>query len=369
MSKKLVFLMDLPNPVHGMSNINLAIKNKAIASNLSPKVINTVPSYAAKFFSTKWWGLFKILHTVFCYFKFILLSITNIKGVVYRPINGGSGQIYDLFYILICRIFLNKIYVHHHSFNYLNQRSGLFSVLNKLMGSKTKHVVLGQKMADDLAKLYDIKNNNIIVLSNLAFFNASNEYCTENKGPIKLGHLANLCVDKGVDVFVDVCEKLNELNVDFEAIIAGPFADQQSELLVLEAVGNHKNIQYIGSVYNEQKKEFYKNIDCFIFPSKYKNEAEPLVLFEAAESATLLIGSQRGCMKDVINSLAGFSFPEDNNLTNNIVKTITDTINNNGFELEAKKQRLEQFKNEHVKAIGFLKLLMDDMKQNELSKA
>jgi glycosyltransferase involved in cell wall biosynthesis len=364
-----IFLLDLPSPVHGMSNVNLAISKHAKSSNMKPQIINTVPSYAAKYFGSKYWGIFKVLHTFFCFLCLFCCSIFNINKVVYRPINGGSGQVYDLVYILICRIFLNKIYVHHHSFNYLNQRSGLFSVLNKLMGSKTKHVVLGQKMADDLAKLYGIDQNNIIVLSNLAFFNASNEYCVENKGPIKLGHLANLCVDKGVDVFVDVCEKLNELDVDFEAIIAGPFADQQSELLVLEAVKNHKNIQYIGSVYHDQKVEFYKNIDCFIFPSKYKNEAEPLVLFEAAESATLLVGSQRGCMKDVIQSLDGFSFPEDNNLTNNIVQTITDTINNNGFELEAKKLRLAQFKNEHVKATGSLKNLMDDMKQNELSKA
>lgn len=365
----MVFLLDLPAPIHGMSSINLAIANYSKSQGLSPRIINTVPSYSAKYFGTKYWGGVKLFHTLFCYIYFLYASTLNVGKVVYRPINGGSGQVYDLVYILICRIFLNKIYVHHHSFNYLNQRSGLFSVLNKLMGSKSKHVVLGQKMADDLAKLYGIDKNNIIVLSNLAFFNASNEYCVENKGPIKLGHLANLCVDKGVDVFVDVCEKLNELNVKFEAIIAGPFADQQSELLVLEAVKNHKNIQYIGSVYHDQKLEFYKNIDCFIFPSKYKNEAEPLVLFEAAESATLLVGSQRGCMKDVIQSLNGFSFPEDNNLTNNIVQTITDTINNNGFELEAKKLRLAQFKNEHVKATGSLKNLMDDMKQNELSKA
>ena len=115
-------------------------------------------------------------------------------------------------------------------------------------------------------------------------------------------------------------------------------------------------------MYNDQKVEFYKNIDCFVFPSKYKNEAEPLVLFEAAESATLLIGSQRGCMKDVINSLDGFSFPENDDLSNNIVKAITATIDKNGFGLEAKKTRLDKFTNEHHKATAVLQLLMDEMK-------
>ncbi|WP_010557332.1 glycosyltransferase family 4 protein [Pseudoalteromonas marina] len=363
--------MDLPKPVHGMSNVNLAVLNKTLKLGLKPTVINTVPSYAARFFMSKYWGVFKLTHTFLCYFYMFFKLLFNFGGVVYRPINGGTGQVYDLVYIAICRVFFQKIFIHHHSFNYLNDHSSLFSVLNKIAGSATTHIVLGPKMGEKLTEHYGINKEKIRVVSNLAFFETVNNVeKRDTTNTVVLGHLANLCLEKGIALFLKVCSNLELLQIDFVAKIAGPFADDDAKKMVLEAVAVNPNIKYLGPLYEEDKLEFYKSLDCFIFPSMYKNEAEPLVLYEAALNGVFLAGTRKGCMKDVIESLSGFSVLEtpSSDIAKEIAKSIKFQFDNQGFDLDKKTKRLVDFENEKVKAKEALIAFIDDMRNYDIPK-
>jgi glycosyltransferase involved in cell wall biosynthesis len=364
----LIFLMDLPNPVHGMSNVNLAVLNYAKKLNLNTKIINTVPSYLSKHFNTSLWGPFKILHTFCCYIKLFFALTSNIGGVIYRPINGGSGQIYDLVYILLCRLFNNKIYIHHHSFNYLNSRSSLFGLLNKFAGKFSTHIVLGKKMGTLLTELYGIKEDNIKIVSNLAFFEVQTPVeSVNNEEQIKIGHLANLCVEKGVDIFIDICRSLHNKKINFTAELAGPCVDDTTKKLVLDAIKELPQLRYVGPLYAENKDLFYQNLDCFIFPSKYKNEAEPLVLYEAALNGAYLVGSRRGCMEDVIESLIGFSVADSSDIVGKMTEAILLEKDEKGFSFEGRAKRLACFQQEQIKAKESLILLIKEMGRYELS--
>jgi glycosyltransferase involved in cell wall biosynthesis len=366
----MIFVMDLPKPIHGMSNVNLAVLNAAEEAGLKPKVINTVPSYASRFFSTKLWGGIKVGHTFMCYISLFSKLLFNSRGVVYRPINGGNGQVYDLGYILFCRLFLNKIYIHHHSFNYLNNRSFLFSTLNKLAGNTATHIVLGERMGLLLSEHYGIDKSKIQIVSNLAFFEAQIETETINDvNKYRLGHLANLCTEKGVDIFIDVCRILQTFDIDFSAKIAGPFVDDIAKNIVLNAVNEIPQIEYVGPLYAEHKSDFYSKLDCFIFPSKYKNEAEPLVLYEAALTGAFLIGTRRGCMQDVIHQLLGFTTEENIDIANNIAKAIKLEIETQGVKNEEKAKRLTCFRNKQGKAKESLTYFIEEMSHYELSKS
>jgi glycosyltransferase involved in cell wall biosynthesis len=368
-SRKMIFLMDLPNPVHGMSNVNLSVLNWATKLSLKPKVINTVPSYASKYFNTKLWGGGKVLHTCFCYIQLFFALLLNIGGVIYRPINGGNGQVYDLIYILLCRLFNNKIYIHHHSFNYLNSKSYLFTVLNKFAGTTATHIVLGARMGALLTDLYGINENKVQVVSNLAFFEVQpSDNTASNAEQIKIGHLANLCVEKGVDLFIDICRSLHSQKINFSAVIAGPCVDETTKELVLDAVKELPQLKYVGPLYAKDKELFYQSLDCFIFPSKYKNEAEPLVLYEAALNGTYLVGSRQGCMKDVIESLAGFSVADGAEVVEKITEAILLEKERNGFSIEGKVKRLAYFQREQIKGKESLLSFINEMGRYELSE-
>ncbi|MFT2090321.1 glycosyltransferase family 4 protein [Paraglaciecola sp. 2405UD69-4] len=361
----MIFLMDLPSPVHGMSNVNKAINDFSSDNGLKHTTINTVPSYAVKYYPGSFWTIVKLIHTIYCLIKLVVSFLSDESKSLYRPINGGSGQVFDLIYFCIARIFTKKIYIHHHSFAYLNKYSRLFNALNKLSGKHSIHIVLGEKMKELLVDLYNIDAKRIVVLSNLAFFETHDIDINKPKSNLTLGHLANLCKEKGVDVFIGVCQKLHDLNVPFNAKIAGPFVDEETQKFVSEALKLIPELEYLGPLYGDDKESFYRELDCFIFPSKYVNEAEPLVLYEAAVYGTYLIGSRRGCMESVIKNLYGFSVPESEQMEVRIADKICEEINLGGFDIKSSEMRKTALHQESQRFKARLTTLIDDMKRHE----
>jgi len=361
--KKILFLMDLPAPVHGMSNVNQAVFQVSKVQKLSVAILNTVPSYAAKFFGSRFWGGVKLMHTIVCWVRLLFLLSFVPVSAVYRPINGGFGQVYDLVYLGICRTFGKEVYIHHHSFNYLNSKSRLFHIVNFVSGCKAIHIVLGPRMGDMLSELYGIPSDRIVVISNVAFFTTKtvDTVCHDEVGGIVIGHLANLCVAKGLEDFIDVCRSLVKRKVKFKAKIAGPFSDAGSERIVTDACNEISEIEYLGGIYGADKDNFFESIDVFVFPSKYENEAEPLVLYEAAQYGVLNVGTQRGCMQDVIGDLHGSSFPEDENLVLNLANSICEAVDTGALNEMGRKGRVDQFNLMQSQAKESLNNLMTKM--------
>ena len=107
--------------------------------------------------------------------------------------------------------------------------------------------------------------------------------------------------------------------MSFRAVIAGPFSDQKSESVVTEARKNIPEIEYAGPLYGEEKDKFFSKINVFVFPSQYKNEAEPLVIYEAAQQGVYLVTSQVGCLKEMTESFGGLSYENVDILVDDVV--------------------------------------------------
>lgn len=360
----MIFLCDLPDPIHGMSNVNKSMLNEAKRAGIQPRIINTVPSYAAVFFDGRLWLFLKFLHSIYCCFLLFYFLLTYSKSVIYRPINGGAGQFYDYIYVLITKLFRVDIIFHHHSFNYLNSYSKLFNSLQWLAGRETMHVVLGEVMGSKLCELYGIHPDQIHVLSNVAFFDGDSKPISNENSVIRIGHLANLCIEKGVSDFVDLCRDLSQKKVDYQAFIAGPFADDVSKEIVGKACLELSEIQYLGPLYGSEKDSFFKGLDVFVFPSRYCNEAEPLVLYEAGQFGVLNIGTNRGCMTSVIKSLGGLSFDETDALVSNISDAVQRLNNEGQLSSENKLKRLNLFIHAKHDASLSLQNLLRMMKNN-----
>ncbi|MBL4654139.1 MAG: glycosyltransferase family 4 protein [Flavobacteriales bacterium] len=363
--------MDLPKPIHGMSNINKAILTvKQKKENQKLSVINTVPSRFAMYFGTKFWFFFKAFYFFIVVPNLLLKLIFGHDKVVYRPINGDKGQIYDLVYIFICRVFRVKLFIHHHSFNYLRTQNKIFLLLNRVIGAKAVHIVLGERMKDVLSTLYGIDKKRIRVISNAAFFNQQ-EIKSTTESPetmLVIGHLANLCVEKGLDSFVQICRELKILNVSFQAVIAGPCVNTEAKVIVDEALIELPEVSYLGSVYGEDKNKFFYSLDAFVFPSQYKNEAEPLVLYEAGQYGVYLFGSSMGCMADVIQGMDGCCISDTSLLVKDIAKAIAVGIENNLFKDQRGKRKM-LFEAMQKSSKIELEMLLQEMESYELSKA
>ncbi|SHG14803.1 Glycosyltransferase involved in cell wall bisynthesis [Marisediminitalea aggregata] len=304
----MIFLADLPLPHHGMSAINSALKSEIEGHKIDCLFINTSPSILYKFCRGIFFRPFRPFFHLFCLLRlfFNLIYFKNIS-VVYRSINGGWGQVYDIAYLVCALCFNKKIYIHHHSFSYFNRKSRLFNLIIKITKGSCVHVVLGVEMQSRLQSMYSVDASEIRIVSNLAFQGPSNGEPVKAKTGLTVGHLANLTVEKGTGFFLDVVKELISRGYSFRASLAGPIIS--NELITpIENLTEFQSFEYLGSLYGDSKIQYFGKIDIFIFISNYSNEAEPLVLYEAAKSGTLLITSSKGCMSSQTSSLGGFVF-------------------------------------------------------------
>lgn len=271
--------------------------------------INSSPSLLARYYHTRLWFLIKIVFFFPVTLRLFLALTFKRERVFYRSLNGGNGQIFDFFWVGLARLFGAQIFLHHHAALYLACPSKLFNLVCKTAGAKARHIVLGEAMRLALIENYKVPDEKISVLSNAAFFSTdkATESSSIKKQSLKIGYLANISFSKGIDVVLKTLTQLKQLGVPFEAVIAGPCHDPELKTLLDQACFEFPELHYLGGLYGDDKARFFADLDCFIYPSR--NEAEPLVIYEAAVEGVYILSSEVGCMKASTQRLEGWSMP------------------------------------------------------------
>jgi glycosyltransferase involved in cell wall biosynthesis len=290
-----------PPPLTGMTFINEKIKY--LLSNKSNVVF---VNHSSGLTAVNIYGsLFKLLVFPIHFLKFFYLNLLYKKMNIYISISGQYGQIYDVFFILISRLFGRKLFIHHHSYRYINNHSSLMEFLVFASSSDASHVVACDKMSLDLNRQYPIASS-FFKLSGI--FTVNKDYsCTVRNQLKSVGFLSNLTLDKGVDDFIEIAEAASNLKLPIQFILAGPFFDKELEILCVKRINRIANLKYIGAISHDKKKDFFDSIDLFIFPTRHKDESEGIVILEALSFGIPVIAKSRGCIEDILKSFSGYT--------------------------------------------------------------
>ncbi|MGY3363869.1 glycosyltransferase involved in cell wall biosynthesis [Bradyrhizobium sp. GM2.4] len=213
-----------------------------------------------------------------------------------------------------------SIFLHHHSFNYIDRPRGLMRLLIAAGGSPLTHVFLCKKMRDHFTSAYKISSNTRVV-SNAAFVEAEAS-SVRLTGPLTIGLLSNLTKEKGLHTFLRLLQALRAEGFTANGILAGPIANDEDRKLVDGVCDDLSGmLQYRGPLYGSPKHQFYREIDVFVFPTEYAHEAEPTVLFEALAAGALVIAFDRGCITSQITE-NGLIVPTTANFVQHSLKYI-----------------------------------------------
>lgn len=309
-----LFLGPLPPPVHGFSAINQAMLKK-LQERAQVDVFDRSPALVAGTRApllrqvTGWLQLVQRFHTA-------LRSQSPIS--LYAGFSGGRGQLLDLPFFLLARLYRLPTHLHHHSFAYLNKYSRLTS-LTLMVAKGAQHIVLCDEMAARLEQQYGVLKNNVNVVSNAAFLptiepiQASQaDAHTEAGGTVhrtlRVGFLSNITEEKGIFEFFDVIDSAVKAGFPIKATIAGP-VDSKIAIGFQARLTRQKEVTHIGPVYGEKKQQFYRDIDVLLFPTKYKNEAEPVTILEAQQLGVAVLAASRGCIGGMIEGNCGIVAP------------------------------------------------------------
>jgi glycosyltransferase involved in cell wall biosynthesis len=240
------------------------------------------------------------------------VSLRHREVSLYLALSGGLGQFYDWLYLLVCKIFRHRIFIHHHSFAYVNAPSFLNQLFFSIVRHET-HIVLSRGMGSALAGTYKIDASKIRVMSNAAFFSPKPHVARNSlaeSAPIRLGFISNITFEKGFVEFFAVLAELRKLGVEYRALIAGPISPAAQETFA-ELLAASVDTNHLGPIYGEAKDRFYQQLDVLLFPTKYANEAEPLVIHEALRNSVHVIACDRGAISELLKNGAGSAFRND----------------------------------------------------------
>ena len=299
---RLCFAGPLPPPVHGFSTV-CAMMLDLLKARMPVEVFNRAPSPRAKPIG--------VLQQMIRALNYLATCIGKRNTALYLALSGGRGQFIDLLYVLISRLFRRPIYIHHHSYAYINSPSRLNRCFFALV-RKESHIVLSPNMGVSLNRVYGLDPARVRVVSNAAFYRSDDAFSVQanEAAPLQLGFLSNITFEKGIGEFFAVLTGLNRRGIDYRAHIAGPVAPEARRSFE-ELLKSNARVHYAGPVYGENKEHFYRQLDIFLFPTRYANEAEPLVIYEAMQRGVHVIASDRGSIAEMLRDGAGLVLPRD----------------------------------------------------------
>jgi len=226
-------------------------------------------------------------------------------SVLYLGLSGSWGQAYEIVFVALARVFGFTLYLHHHSFAYLNRSKKLTRVLIWIAGKGAHHVTLCDSMATALRRHYG-RDLLVRVVSNAALIEPWHHESASRRTALRsLGYLGNISREKGVLLFIEILEELNKRGAKLVGRIAGPFQDDEIKAIVLDRITGSGYLHYLGPQYEGEKIRFLDSIDVLVFPSRYENEAEPLTVHEAMSRGAPVLSLDRGCIREIVPCEAG----------------------------------------------------------------
>jgi glycosyltransferase involved in cell wall biosynthesis len=304
LNKHIVMIGPFPPPVHGMAAVNNAVRLRLQAAGSEPFAIDLA---APSLNRALWVRLGRVPRVLRGLVRLICTRKLR-DGALYMSVSGGFGQIYELLFLVLARIRAMRIFLHHHSFVYLDTPSQLTKLLTHLAGAKAVHIAQSPKMAERLKTIYRLMH--VTSVSNAVFLVSSGVPPASIREEVRaLGYLSNISAEKGVFEFLDLLEVARDRCLPVRGILAGPFQDSETEQQVRKRLAALPNVVYVGPKYGAAKDEFFLDIDVLVFPTLYKNETEGIVNHEAMQNGVPVIAYGRGCIPEIVVSECGLVIP------------------------------------------------------------
>lgn len=132
-----------------------------------------------------------------------------------------------------------------------------------------------------------------------------------------IAFLSNFIRSKGILDLIAALAIVKQRGNKFGVTLIGKESDvTMSELIeYIKILHLDGSVRHVGPLYDEQKFDALMKADLFVFPTRYKNEAQPLVIIEAMQCGLPVISTTEGAIPSLIDEgITGTLIaPDDNN--------------------------------------------------------
>jgi glycosyltransferase involved in cell wall biosynthesis len=314
----------LPPPVHGQSKNTLLVAEAARA-HARVRVADTSPRLLDRSLRYYWRRALRIAAVWWT----ILRASRSSTRSCYLAVDSRLGLVPNISYALLARVLRFRLVLHHRTFGYVDSRSRLMSILTRVAG-RCLHVFLCEAMEEKFCGLYAVQRT--LVVSNAATLSVPMLPSTDLNDapldaddpnrPLVLGILGNLTFDKGLREFAQVVRALGRSRPTV-GVLAGAAGGAEEAVFIDELMGTSEHsFRWLGPVGADARLAFLDEIDIFLFPTCYKLEAQPNVIFEAMARGVPIVATMMGCIASDVPAATGATVPLGPDLVGRLQKAV-----------------------------------------------
>lgn len=235
--------------------------------------------------------------------------------ISYLPLSQSRiGFLRDSLFILPALLSKTAVVVHLHGANFeqVYQTGGpLFQgYVDWILRRVSKFVVLGE-MLRPIFDRWATPGATAVVPNGVPEGNTNMQEARLHlkTSTFRIVFLSTLKPAKGLFVLLEALALVAQQQDDFECHIAGPWAaahDEGDARARVVELGLESRVRFCGVLTGDEKMQFLKNGDVFVFPG-VQQEGQPLAVLEAMCAGLPVIATDRGCLREtVIDGVTGY---------------------------------------------------------------
>ncbi|UKV15535.1 glycosyltransferase family 4 protein [Thalassospiraceae bacterium SW-3-3] len=294
---RIIAMLQLPPPMHGAAAMNeraLAALRKTCDVTLLEMRFTNHPRDIAKL------TIGKLVKAFYLSLRLLFELWRKPDALYINFAPSGSAFYRDSIYVLMSKQFGIPAILHLHGQGLQAGRENRFAAwLQHRVFTGQTAIILGDALRHELS---GIGCQSAIIANCLpeeAFQIA--QPLSGNTTP-RLLYLSNLFRSKGINDVLAACAILRQRNTDFALDIAGAEGDisvgELERLVDTFDLENH--CLYHGPVDAGCRTKLLSKANLFLFPTRYPNEAQPLVVLEAMAAGVPVITSSIGTLGDIV---------------------------------------------------------------------
>lgn len=303
MNKKILFLIQLPPPIHGASVVNKTIMDsQAINATFETRYINISP--AAELADLGKVSLNKLLITLKMYVLALKTYLTFKPQLVYLTLSPHGAAFYkDGLLAVILKLLGAQLVFHMHGkgIDAEAKKSRIKFFIYRMVFKGVDVIHLSPSLFYDVETVRDHKKKLFAVPNSVAAPPRLNIERDDNI--VTFIYLSNLVRTKGADILVRAASLLPpELQGKFKIKIVGKSSNQKytDEIIQLLSQNPYGNIELLGPKYGDDKYRELLSSHIFVLPTQ--NECFPLSILEAMSCGLAVISTKEGAIPNIVDN-------------------------------------------------------------------
>lgn len=354
--KKIIFLIQLPPPVHGVSQINEQIFNSKIFDQTFQKSLVQL-KFSDDLKELRKFNIKKVVRFCKIFFHLVIKVVRDKPDFIYFSIMPvGPGFFRDIFFVFITKLFRVKPIYHldNRGISIRSKKKWKKRIYRWVFNNSIIIHLSEGLLAMEILPL-GLKNTQYYIIPN-GVKRIKSEILNTPQDGFNILFISNLLEAKGVFIVLEAFKVLAKKYKDINFEIAGDSFSEKMDDKIRDYIFKNKltgRVNFIGGIYGEKKYQLYQKADVFAFPTFFEQECFPLVILEALSFGLPVITTSEGAIPEIIkNEKNGFLINPKNPLEliekiellyNN--KQLLFQIGKNNRRVFEEKYSLEVFEN------------------------